>query len=208
MKKTLIALLALAGIAAAGTEETITLQPAPQTACTLQPEFSIEYLYGHADCSDEMDTQGIRASIGTTLNTNSAFSHTFSLNLGYDWGDKADIVNGNSANLEENKTTITLGYDLNYALTDKVTLYVGAKAGYATGELELSRPARNFAVKEDLEGFTYSVGGGVKYQITENVHLKVGYEFNRSYFGHIGPNNQENYLPCSHVFSVGVGYKF
>ena len=208
MKKTLIALLALAGIAAAGTEETITLQPAPQTACTWQPEFSLEYLYGHADCSDEMDTQGIRASIGTTLNTNSAFSHTFSLNLGYDWGDKADIVNGNSANLEENKTTITLGYDLNYALTDKVTLYVGAKAGYATGELELSRPARNFAVNEDLEGFTYSVGGGVKYQITENVHLKAGYEFNRSYFGHIGPNNQENYLPCLHVFSVGVGYKF
>ena len=208
MKKTLIALLALAGIAAAATEETITLQPAPQTACTLQPEFGIEYLYGHADCSDEMDTQGIRASIGTTLNTNSAFSHTFSLNLGYDWGDKADIVNGDSANLEENKTTITLGYDLNYALTDKVTLYVGAKAGYATCELELSRPARNFAAKEDLEGFTYSVGGGVKYQITENVHLKAGYEFNRSYFGHIGPNNQENYLPCLHVFSVGVGYKF
>ena len=208
MKKTLIALLALAGVAVAGTnEEVITLQPA-QTACTWQPEFSLEYLYGHADCSDEMDTQGIRASIGTTLNTNSAFSHTFSLNLGYDWGDKADIVNGDSANLEENKTTITLGYDLNYALTDKVTLYVGAKAGYATGELELSRPARNFAVTEDLEGFTYSVGGGVKYQITENVHLKAGYEFNRSYFGHIGPNNQENYLPCLHVFSVGVGYKF
>lgn len=206
MKKTLIALLALAGIAAAGTEETITLQPTPQTACTWQPEFSLEYLYGHADCSDEMDTQGIRASIGTTLNTNSAFSHTFSLNLGYDWGDKADIVNGNSANLEENKTTITLGYDLNYALTDKVTLYVGAKAGYATGELELT--ARNFAVKEDLEGFTYSVGGGVKYQITENVHLKAGYEFNRSYLGHIGPNQEENYLPCLHVFSVGVGYKF
>ena len=208
MKKTLIALLALAGIAAAATEETITLQPAPQTACTLQPEFGIEYLYGHADCSDEMDTQGIRASIGTTLNTNSAFSHTFSLNLGYDWGDKADIVNGDSANLEENKTTITLGYDLNYALTDKVTLYVGAKAGYATCELELSRPARNFAAKEDLEGFTYSVGGGVKYQITENVHLKAGYEFNRSYLGHIGPNKEENYLPCVHVFSVGVGYKF
>ena len=208
MKKTLIALLALAGIAAAGTEETITLQPAPQTACTLQPEFGIEYLYGHADCSDEMDTQGIRASIGTTLNTNSDFSHTFSLNLGYDWGDKADIVNGDSANLEENKTTITLGYDLNYALTDKVTLYVGAKAGYATCELELSTPARNFAVKADLEGFTYSVGGGVKYQITENVHLKAGYEFNRSYLGHIGPNKEENYLPCVHVFSVGVGYKF
>ena len=208
MKKTLIALLALAGIAAAGTEETITLQPAPQTACTLKPEFGIEYLYGHSDCSDEMDTQGIRASIGTTLNTNSAFSHTFSLNLGYDWGDKADIVKGNSANLEENKTTITLGYDLNYALTDKVTLYVGAKAGYATGEIEFSRPARNFAVKDDLEGFTYSVGGGVKYQITENVHLKAGYEFNRSYLGHFGPNKEENYIPCLHVFSVGVGYKF
>ena len=209
MKKTLIALLALTGIAAAGTNEEVITMPEAKTACTFQPEFGIEYLYGHADCSDEMDTQGIRASIGTTLNTNSAFSHTFSLNLGYDWGDKADIVNGNSANLEENKTTITLGYDLNYALTDKVTLYVGAKAGYATGELELSRPARNFAVKEDLEGFTYSVGGGVKYQITENVHLKAGYEFNRSYFGHIGPNKQEeNYLPCLHVFSVGVGYQF
>lgn len=209
MKKTLIALLALAGIAAAGTNEEVITMPEAKTACTWQPEFSLEYLYGHADCSDEMDTQGIRASIGTTLNTNSAFSHTFSLNLGYDWGDKADIVTGDSANLEENKTTITLGYDLNYALTDKVTLYVGAKAGYATGELELSIPARNVAAKEDLEGFTYSVGGGVKYQITENVHLKAGYEFNRSHFGRIiGPDNQGNYLPCLHVFSVGVGYQF
>ena len=205
MKKTLIALLALAGIAAAGTEETITLQPAPQTACTWQPEFSLEYLYGHADCSDEMDTQGIRASIGTTLNTNSAFSHTFSLNLGYDWGDKADIVTGDSANLEENKTTITLGYDLNYALTDKVTLYVGAKAGYATGELELSRPARNFAAKEDLEGFTYSVGGGVKYQITESINVKAGYEFGRYFMGH---HEGESIIFNQHIISVGVGYQF
>ena len=205
MKKTLIALLALAGIAAAGTEETITLQPAPQTACTWQPEFSVDYLHSIGGTNDDVDTQGVRASVAVTCNTDSKFSHQFSLNLDYRWGDLSEIEDGIAVRLDERKNLITMGYDLNYAVTDKVTLFVGAKAGYAISDMEMSLPAFNIKEKHDLEGFTYSVGGGVKYQITESVHVKAGYEFNRIYLGDFFG---DNIIPNMHVISVGLGYKF
>jgi opacity protein-like surface antigen len=66
-------------------------------------------------------------------------------------------------------------------------------------------PAFNFKEKYDLDGFTYSIGGGVKYQITESVHVKAGYEFNRIYLGDFFG---ENIIPNMHVISVGLGYKF
>lgn len=205
MKKTLIALLALTGVAAAGTEETITLQPAPQTACTWQPEFSLEYLYSLSEDREDIDTQGIRGSLSIYTNATSTVSHEFSLNLSYEYGDQTDTDDGIYAKLEETKTVVTFGYDLNYAVTDKVTLFVGAKAGYATTDLELSVPAFNYKHDENLDGFTYSVGGGVKYQITESINVKAGYEFNRYYYGNWGGMN---IIPNMHVFSVGVGYKF
>lgn len=209
MKKTLIALLALAGIAAAGTEETITLQPAPQTACTWQPEFSLEYLHGYADHKSEVDTDGIRAGFSIYTNTDSKFSHQFSLNLGYEWGDDSESHDGIIAKLDETKTSLTLGYDLNYALTEKFTVFVGAKAGWSLCDYELSVPHHNFKWEEDMDGFTYSIGAGVKYQITESVHVKAGYEFNRTYYGECGPaEDRRNIIPCLHIISVGVGYKF
>ena len=205
MKKTLIALLALAGIAAAGTEETITLQPTPQTACTWQPEFGIDYLHSVGGTNEDIDTQGVRASVGVTCNTDSPFSHQFSLNLDYRWGDLSENNDGILCTLDEKKTLITVGYDLNYAVTDKVTLFVGAKAGYVTSDMEVTVPAFNIKEDHKLEGFSYSVGGGVKYQITESVHVKAGYEFNRIYLGQF---HTENVIANMHVISVGLGYKF
>jgi opacity protein-like surface antigen len=205
MKKTLIALLALAGVAAAGTEETITLQPAPQTACTLQPEFSIEYLHGYADHKGEVDTDGIRAGFSIYTKTDSKFSHQFSLNLGYEWGDVSESHDGIIGKLDETKTSLTLGYDLNYALTEKFTVFVGAKAGWSLCDYEFSVPHYNFKWEQDIDGFTYSIGAGVKYQITESVHVKAGYEFNRIYLGDFFG---ENIIPNMHVISVGLGYKF
>ena len=206
MKKTLIALLALAGVAVAGTnEEVITLQPA-QTACTWQPEFGIDFQHSLGTGDHEIDTQGIRASIGTTLNTNSAFSHTFSLNLGYEFGeDDASIGNLVAYKQEVTKITATLGYDLNYTVTDKCKLFVGAKAGYASNHYETEIP-NVFSAKGTMNGFTYAVGGGVKYQVSESVHLKAGYEFNRSYYGNNG--NVGNVIIDQHILSVGVGFKF
>jgi opacity protein-like surface antigen len=210
MKKTLIALLPLAGITAAGTEETITLQPAPQTACTWQPEFSLEYLHGSADHKGEVDTDGIRAGFSIYTNTDSKFSHQFSLNLGYEWGDISESHDdGIIGKLDETKTSLTLGYDLNYALTEKFTVFVGAKAGWSLCDYEFSVPHYNFKWEQDMDGFTYSIGAGVKYQITESVHVKAGYELNRTYYGECGPAEaRHNIIPCLHIISVGVGYKF
>ena len=206
MKKTLIALLALAGVAAAGTEETITLQPAPQTACTWQPEFSLEYVYSLAEEHDEVDTQGVRAGIGMTLKTASAFSHSFCIEFSHEEGNMTDASEGILCKLHEHKNMVTLGYDLNYALTDKVTLFVGARAGYATTDFDIKAPAFGYTMDVDLDGFTYSVGGGVKYQITESINVKAGYEFNRYYYGDFA--GMKNIIPNMHVFSVGVGYQF
>ena len=210
MNKTLIALLALAGVAVAGTNEEVITMPEAKTACTLKPEFGIEYLYGHADHTGEVDTDGVRASIGTTLNTNSAFSHTFSLNLAYEWGDTSESHGQDgSGHLDETKTAITLGYDLNYAITDKFKVFVGAKAGWSFCDYEFSVPKHNFKWEQEMDGFTYSVGAGIKYQVTESISVKAGYELNRTYYGECGPAEaRHNIIPCLHVISVGVGYKF
>ena len=205
MKKTLIALLALAGVAVAGTnEEVITLQPA-QTACTWQPEFSLEYLHSVTEHNDEIATQGVRANFSVIRNTNSAFSHQFSLSASYEYGDEHVGVDEFQGEMDETKTTLTLGYDLNYAITDKFKVFVGAKAGYATTDVELKVPAYNLKLTADMEGFTASVGGGVKYQITESINVKAGYEFGRYFMGHY---EEENIIFNQHIISVGVGYKF
>ena len=207
MKKTLIALLALAGVAAAGTEETITLQPTPQTACTWQPEFSLEYLYAFADKKDEIDTQGVRASFSVIRKTDSPFSHQFSLNLSYREGEEKESIEDIYLNHKETDKAVTFGYDLNYAVTDKVTLFAGAKAGYAISEYEID--IIGIKLSDDMEGYTYSVGGGVKYQITESVNLKAGYEFSRTFFGDIGSGeSRANIIVNQHIISVGVGYQF
>ena len=206
MKKTLIALLALAGIAAAGTEETITLQAAPQTACSWQPEFGIDYLHGIGSGDHEIDMQGFRASIGMTYNANSTFSHQFSLNAGYEFGeDEAHIGDIFSYKQEVSKTTVTLGYDLNCAVSDKWKLFVGAKAGYASNHYE-TEVQNVFSASGTMDGYTYSVGGGVKYQISETANLKAGYEFHRSFYGNNG--NVGNIIINQHIISVGLGFKF
>ena len=205
MKKTLIALLALAGVAVAGTnEEVITLQPA-QTACTWQPEFSLEYLHSVTEHNDEIATQGVRANFSVIRNTNSAFSHQFSLSASYEYGDEHVGVDEFQGEMDETKTTLTLGYDLNYAITDKFSVFVGAKAGYVTTDIDVKAPALNLKVSDKMEGFTYFVGGGVKYQITESINVKAGYEFNRSFMGHQSGNSV---IVNANVFSVGVGYQF
>ena len=205
MKKTLIALLALAGIAAAGTEEVITLQSAPQTACTWQPEFSLEYLHSVTENNDEIATQGVRANFSVIRNTNSAFSHQFSLSASYEYGDEHCGVDEFYGEMDETKTTLTLGYDLNYAITDKFKVFVGAKAGYATTDVEMKVPAYNLKLTGEMEGFTYSVGAGVKYQITESINVKAGYEFGRYFMGHY---EGESIIFNQHIISVGVGYQF
>lgn len=205
MKKTLIALLALAGVAVAGTnEEVITLQPA-QTACTWQPEISVDYIYSAAEDSEGTDTQGARINFSVIRNTNTAFSHQFSLNASHTYGDTADTMGGYYIEAEGTESTITLGYDLNYAITDKFSVFVGAKAGYVTTDIDVKAPALNLKVSDKMEGFTYFVGGGVKYQITESINVKAGYEFNRSFMGHQSGNSV---IVNGNVFSVGVGYQF
>ena len=97
------------------------------------------------------------------------------------------------------------GYDLNYAVSDKWKLFVGAKAGYASNHYE-TEIQNVFSASGTMDGYTYSVGGGVKYQISETANLKAGYEFHRSFYGNNG--NVGNIIINQHIISVGLGFKF
>lgn len=53
-------------------------------------------------------------------------------------------------------------------------------------------------------GFTFSVGGGLKYQPSDAIMLKAGYEFGRTYIG----SGDSKSIYTGHTILVGASVQF
>lgn len=88
---------------------------------------------------------------------------------------------------------LTIGYDLNIAVTDDLDFYLGAKAGYAWTHYKWE------GISDSDGGFTWGVGAGFRYYFSESLYGRLGYEFSRTYAE--APFGQHSIL-------IGVGCRF
>lgn len=224
MKKvlSLVTLLgALAGTASAAPYYMPTPAGGAITPYDWQPVYSLEALYNVSDRDAAPDTYGARASLSLYNTGSGSVRHQFSINAGYEMGDHdvniAFMDAPTRVGIDLTRIPLTLGYDLNLGITESVFIDLGAKAGYAWGEVESKvKDAGSFegaSAKDDLGGFTFSLGAGIKVQCSESIYVKVGYEFSRTFYGKIsspvlnsGESKSLNY--GHHSIVVGVGCLF
>ncbi len=167
--------------------------PSPQygalTPYDMQPVYAIDATYAVGD-NDMIDTYGVRGSFNLYNDAEGTFRHQFNVGVGYEYGsDKVHNID-----TDVYLIPITAGYDINIGLTDDIFLTIGGKAGYSMGEIETD------GVSDNINGFTFRVGGGLKIQCSDAVYVRAGYEFGRTF---TDPSNIGQ-----HIISIGVGCQF
>ena len=202
MKK-LLSLTALLGVlSGAATAAPYVLpshQPGALTPYDMQPVYSIEGLYAIADDSDDPNTAGVCVSFSLYSDAADTVRHQAKLSVAPMWGSE-DYENQTSVDLF--MMPVTLGYEMNIELTDMTLIYLGAKAGYAWGNIDSK--GEGVSDSDSTGGFTFSVGGGLKFMCSDSVYVNVGYEYGRTYFS----QGIVDYDMGQHIISVGVGCQF
>ena len=225
MKKVLSLVAALATLAGTASAAPYYLpQPAggALTPYDWQPVYSIDGIYNWGEKSGTPDTAGARLNFSLYSDANSTVRHQFTISAAYEVGstdrqlhfvDDSYTVNIDKLKLELEKLPVTLGYDINIAISDHVLLDFGVKGGYAFGFL--TGKVKNGTVgghslngyKEDIDtsGFTYGLTAGIKIQFSEAIYARLAYEFARTYFtehlpSHVNINQ--------HGIVLGVGCTF
>lgn len=182
-------LAVLAGTASAAPYYLPSPQPGALTPYDMQPVYAIDAIYAVGD-GDMMDTYGVRGSFNLYNDAEGTFRHQFNVGVGYECGDdKIDKID-----TDIYLVPITAGYDLNIELADDIFLTIGGKAGYTMGEIEADGESDN------IDGFTFRVGGGLKVQCSDAVYVRAGYEFGRTF------TDPDNF--GQHIISIGIGCQF
>lgn len=199
MKKILLTsglLAALSATASAAPYVLPTPQPGALTPYDWQPTYQLEGLYGVSGVSETYsDMWGARLSFNLYSNQEATFRHQWSVNVAGMWGNETK----DGVKRDQFMLPITLGYDLNIALTDDILFYMDGKAGVAIADMTWKPEGTSAELKEDKTKFTFLVGAGLKVIASEAIQIKAGYEYQRAYF--------EKNLGM-HVISLGVGVTF
>lgn len=201
MKKFLTSAAIVAALASVASAAPYVLpSPAPGALIPYdnQPMWGLDAVYTIAGDSDTPDLYGARLSFNLYTSGEDTVRHQFSLNV---------TPQGGSEKNDNEKTELlmvpfTAGYDLNLEITDDLLFYAGGKAGYALAHATIKDEAGKD--KNHDGGFTYSVGAGLKYQASDAVMLKAGYEFGRSYIG----SGDSKYTYTGHSILVGAAVQF
>lgn len=202
MKKFLTSAAIVAALASVASAAPYVLpSPAPGALIPYdnQPMWGLDAVCTLSGDSDMTDVYGARLSFNLYTSGEDTVRHQFSLNATPQYGEEK-FSNGAKEKLF--MAPITAGYDLNLAITDDVIFYAGGKAGYAFAHASIEDEIGKDS--DDDGGFTFSVGTGLKYQASDAIMLKAGYEFGRSYIGH-GDNK---YIYTGHSILVGASVQF
>lgn len=190
---------ALASVASASPYVLPSPQPGALTPYDNQPMWGLDAVYTISGKTELADVYGARLSFNLYTSGEDTVRHQFSLNATPQYGEEkySDGAEGELFMLP-----LTAGYDLNLEITDEVLFYAGGKAGYTFAHASVKDGY--FKDTDDDGGFTFSVGTGLKYQASEAIMLKAGYEFGRTYIGH-GDNK---FIYTGHSILVGAAVQF
>ncbi len=177
------------------------------TEWDLQPAFSLEGLYGIAADSDDPDMSGVRLGFSLTSDAVEDVRHQFGIYVAPMWGSETYTVGNVDFDVDTQLIPVTLGYDINIALNDYILLDLGVKAGYSFGKADVSVTGLG---SDDIsaKGFTYSIGAGLKFMVSDTINIKLGYEFGRTYLKGDYYGVDVDTIYGAHVISLGVGCRF
>lgn len=194
---------ACADLAAASPYVLPSPQPGALTVYDMQPMWGVSGVYTFSGKSSLPDVYGPRLHFDLYTDGYEFARHSFNMNATPQWGREHRRRSVENLFL----CPFTAGYDLNLELTDSLLFYLGGKAGYALSHASVkSRCCRHCCRKRsDTDGgFTFSVGGGLRYQASEAVMLRVGYEFGRSYIG----SGADRFHYTGHSILLGISRLF
>lgn len=200
MKKTLLYLSCVAAAAQAAPYYLPTSPAGALTPNDWQPTYRLEGLYA-IGAKHTPDTWGVRGGLQLYSNGDSGIRHEFSLNAAPMWGDGHRNRHEERARQHLFLLPLTAGYTLNLGLSENCFLFLGGKAGWAVGHYKERSPRHHESGY--CNGFTFSAGGGLKYQCSERLYLQAGYEFGRTY-----TNTRHDDIWSQHVISAGLGWRF
>lgn len=210
MKKvlsTLTVMACLAGVANAAPYVLPENQPGAYTGYDWTPVYSLDALYAIGAKKHTPDMWGARLSFSLYSMQNASVRHQFSLSAAYEGGREKYTENydGITVHYKDTMTAvpITLGYHVHLAVCDEVAFFLGGRAGYSIGQI---KEKDDWYEKDKIKanGFTFGVGGGVQFQCSESVYIRLGYEFGRTYVD--TKEAKGNY--GQHTISLGVGCWF
>ncbi len=149
-----------------------------------QPVYSLDGMYNFSDEKEMPNTVGTRLNFSLCSDSASTLRHQFTVSIGYDGGKNKRV--GTTTTVS--RLPLTLGYDANIKLTDHFLLDLGGRAGYAWGFVS-HRDEYGDKIHESTGGFTFGLGAGVKVKFSEAISVKLGYEFNRTFYRDLGESH-------------------
>lgn len=194
MKKTFTLLSLMATMTTGAFAGTVAIAPAPVAPEPVNPwasAFGVEAVAAFADQSMNPDLWGARLTFSMYKASTESFTHELNIGAGLLTGHN-DI---SGTDVEVTQVPLTLGYNANYKLCDKVTGFAGAKIGANFFDVSLEEPG--WKTGDNDWGWQWSVGTGIKYELRPNVDFILSYEFTRVY------TNLSANMPYS---NVNVGY--
>ena len=200
MKKALIYLTALCCSASAAPYYLPTPAAGALTAADWQPTWRIDALYGFG-ARHTPDTSGFRTGLELYSNRNSGIRHQFGFCVAPQWGTGSHTYHGEPIHQSLCTIPLTFGYTLNIGLEEDVFLFLGGKAGWATGYYKENSPTRRDS--GSCHGFTFSAGGGIKLQCSDRIYFHFGYDFARTY-----SNKKFESTIGQHIISTGFDWQF
>ena len=196
---------ALSGVASAAPYVLPSPQPGALTPYDMQPHYGLDAVYTISGDSEAPDVYGVRLSFNLYNSGEDSVRHQFSLNVTPQIGSDDTMYEGHDIDVDLKFLPITFGYDLNLEITDKTLFYMGGKAGYTLAQTKFKVKETGDEDKDDCNGFTFSVGAGLKYQASDAVMLKLGYEFGKIY---LEDKTDADSIYTGHSIILGVSCQF
>ncbi|MBE6415131.1 MAG: porin family protein [Akkermansiaceae bacterium] len=200
MKKIPLYLLSLCSAASAAPYYLTTPPGGGLTPADWQPTWRLQGLYA-VGVKHMPDTWGFRSGLELYSNADSGIRHEFGLNAAPQWGDGHHHRHGYRSSQDVFHLPLTAGYTLNIGLGDGILLFLSGKAGWAVGHYKEKAPS--YRESGSYNGFTFSAGGGLKFQCSERLYVQAGYEFGRTY-----TNTRHNDTWGQHIISAGIDWRF
>lgn len=174
-----------------------------------QPVYSVHGIYNWGGDKSVPDTAGARVNFSLYSNAAETVRHQFSISAGYETGSQsynAVSLWGVSRNKSElTKIPLTLAYDLNVAISDNVMLDLSARGGYSFGTIIDKSDLWAAKSTTHTGGFTYTLGAGLKVYCSDDVYVKLGYEFSRTFFTENLPSHA-TFNQHGIVFGIGCSF--
>lgn len=128
------------------------------------------------------------------------------IQAGYFSGEDTFSLDGSSTKFNREQIPVYIGYNYNYQLSNRITAYVGAKAGMASTDVE--RHMDEEKLNDSDSPFIYSLGGGLKFRLYSSWQFVVGYEYSRTYEKYTFYKEEVKDNQSYHIIKAGLSCTF